>query len=185
MVCGDEKNIKNSVGLFLNDPKIVVPFLSDHKAHWCENRLSFAYVFNIRTHQELMLGFNHNDLYRFDKRVLGSFLGPDTFVFKKKYLMEFPNWEQLLDLELVHWYFTNERFAFDVDTTVRRYWFDYKDEPNVNDFVPVMRHLGTCRSIKDNIVTRLTNFTAPQPLREYQKISDNLSQIETNGLFTS
>lgn len=173
------------MGLFTNDPKIVVPVLSDHKAHWCVNRLSFAYLFNIRTHQELILGFNHNDLYKFDTGVLGSFLDQNTYVFKKKYLMMFPNWEHLLDVELVHWYYTNERFTFVTDRTTKKYWSDFREEPNVNDFVPIMRHLETCRSIKDNAVTRLTNSLIPEPLKNYQKISDNLSEIEAQGLYTN
>jgi hypothetical protein len=99
--------------------------------------------------------------------------------------MGFPNWEQLLDIELVHWYYTNNRFSYEIDQTVRRYWFDFKEESNVNDFVPIMRHLKTCRSVKDNIITQLTNLTVPEPLRDYQRISDNLSEIETQGLYTN
>jgi hypothetical protein len=132
-----------------------------------------------------MLGFNHNDLYKFNTDVLSDFIGGDTFVLKKKYLMGFPNWEQLLDIELVHWYYTNNRFSYEIDQTVRRYWFDFKEESNVNDFVPIMRHLKTCRSVKDNIITQLTNLTVPEPLRDYQRISDNLSEIETQGLYTN
>ncbi len=185
MTCVTEKNMGESVGLFLNDPKLIIPVLSDHKAHWCINRLSFAYVFNIRTHQELMLGFNHNDLHRFSLDVLTPLLGEDTYVLKKKYLYGLSNWEPMLDIEMVHWYFTNQRFSYDVDRTVKRYWSDFRDIPNVNDFIPIMKHLETCRSVKDEILTQLTSITISESLIRYQKISDNLSEIETQGLYVN
>jgi hypothetical protein len=183
MTFGNEKNREISVGMFMNDPKLIVPVLSDHKAHWCTNRLSFAYVFNISTHQELMLGFNHNDLHRFDRKVLSPLVGKDTFALKKKYLYGLPNWESMLDIEMVHWFATNERFYYEVDRTVKRYWSDFRNTPNVNDFIPIMRHLETCRSVKDNILTQLTSITISESLIRYQKISDNLSEIEMQGLY--
>ena len=184
MTYGNEKNIENSLRCFLNDPRLIIPILSDHKAHWCINRLSFSYVFNIRTHQELMLGFNHNDLHGFNLDVLSPLLNKDTFVLKKKYLYGLPNWESAFDVEMVHWYFTNERFKYGTDRTVRRYWSDFKDTPNVNDFIPIMKHLETCRSVKDETLNQLATITISEPLIRYQKISDNLSEIETQGLYT-
>jgi hypothetical protein len=183
MTYGSDKNIMECAELFLNDPKLIIPVLSDHKAHWCINRISFSYIFNIRTHQELMLGFNHNDLYRLNLNSLEPFIGTNTFVLKKKYLYEFPKWESLLDIEMIHWYFTNEKFSFEIDSTVKQYYADFRDLPNVNDFIPIMRHLETCRSVKDMIINQITNLTISDSLIKYQKTLDNLTQIESQGLY--
>lgn len=185
MICVDGNNIEDVCRSFQSDPRLIIPVLSDHKAHWCINRLSFVYVFNICTHQELMLGFHHNDIYALNQDALFPFLGKDTFVLKKKYLYGFPNWGPMLDIEMIHWYFTNQRFSYDVDRTVKRYWSDFKDTNNVNDFIPIMRHLETCRSVKDNIITQLNNISVSESLIRYQKTLDNLSEIEIQGLYVN
>jgi len=184
MNCGSAKNIETVRGLFYDDPKIVVPILSDVKAHWCLNRLSFAYIFNIRTHKELMLGFTHNDLHRFDFSVLGDFLHDNTYVYKKKYLYGLKNSNSCFDVEMLYWYNTNQRLTINVNQSVRRYWTEFREFNNVNDFIPIMKHLDHCREIKDKVLTQATNFDVTDSFRQYQKIADNLVEIERNGLFT-
>ena len=184
MYCGSAENIETVKGLFVDDPKLIVPILSDSKAHWCANRLSFAYVFNVRTHNELMLGFNHNDLFRFNPTVLGEFLHKDTYVYKKKHLYDQGQSESVFDVEMLYWYNTNQRLTFDVSPVIKRYWSDFKDCGNVNDFIPIMKHLEHCRNVKDRLLTQITNFNINDSFRRYQKIADNLVEIERNGLFT-
>lgn len=169
--------------MFSNVPSIVIPVLSDHKAHWCVNRLSFAYIFNLHTHQELMLGFNHNDLPSLGKDHLFSLLGEECYVHKKKFLWGFEQWRHLRDVEMTFWYQTNQKFTFDVDPVVRRYWTDFKDIPNVNDFVPIMRHLETCRSIKDHIMPIIEETKVTDTFLKYQNILDNLVEVETQGIW--
>lgn len=183
MNCGSASNIEQMKGVFKNDPKIIVPILSDTKAHWCVNRLSFAYVFNIHTHSELMLGFNHNDIYRFDPSILGDFVHDNCFVYKKKYLYDFRHKDNVFDVEMLYWYNTNQRFNLDAGPVIRRYWTDFKEYPNVNDFIPIMKQLEYCRNIKDKLLNQITDFNITEPLRRYQNIADNLVEIEINGLY--
>jgi len=184
MNCGSARNIEEMRELFANDSKIIIPILSDVKAHWCVNRLSFAYIFNIRTHNELLLGFNHNDLHRFDFPVLRDFMYNNVYVYKKKYLYGSNDSKDVFDAEMLYWYNTNQKFTVDVNQVVKRYWSEFREFNNVNDFVPVMKHLEYCRDYKDRILTQVTNFDVTDSFRHYQKIADNLVEIEKSGLFT-
>lgn len=182
MICGDIHNIEKIREGYINDPKLIIPVMSDHKAHWCVNRLSFAYIFNLHTHQELMMGFNHNDLFPFKQEEIIPFLGNSTFVFKKKFLWGLENWKHLIDVEMVYWFKTNQRFLPNTDPVIKRYWSDFKDTSNVNDFIPIMKHLDSCRFIKDSVLSYLDKSSLPDSFFKYQDTLDNLVEIETQGI---
>lgn len=167
---------------FHENPLLLIPILSDPKVHWCKNRVSFAYLFNLTTFEEFLLGFHHNDIPRFDISILRDFLSSEVYVYRKKYVFDLSG---IYDVEMVHWYQTNQRFSIEVNKVIRRYWQDFKDHPNVNDFIPIMKHLEMCREIRDKFMLQWHKFELTESFKKYQQISDNLSKIEKNGLCTT
>lgn len=159
---------------------LIIPIQSDHKKHWVENRISFIYKFNLETFTYSIINFCHND-YPVCPTI--NYLSEDDVVYRKKLIVDC---RAKYDVEMVHWYFTNERFDVPVSFVIRSYWNDFKDDENVNDFIPIMKWVEYCNLIKEKFLLKMNlyNFN-DSGLQNYIDLYDNLTKIEKNGLQTS
>lgn len=175
---------------FKDDKLIIVPVLSDRHKHWIENRLSFIYGFNSSTFEEFIINFNHNDSLPLPISILSDFIIPTHYIYRKKVLIDrgvnMDVIRQVNDIEMVYWFMTNQRLTPTTDLTINLYQGWFPNINNLNDVIPIMKHLDHCRDIKDKFIIQLSKLTPNHnvSLDKYNQILNNFIEIEATGLFT-
>lgn len=166
-----------------NQEKIVIPVLSDPNKHWSQNRISFIYFYLIRTFEEYIVGINHNDTCGFEIRPVLDFLSEGDYVYKKKFLsQENVNLSEIWDVEMLHWFQTNQKLVPETFPVIRDFQVQFKEIKNINDSIPIMKWLDHCRDIKDRFLSIYNGFEVTEPFIKYNQFLDDLSEIEKNGI---
>lgn len=163
--------------------KLIIPILSDHKKHWSENRISFIYSYNLETFDEVVLGFNHNDVSHCEILRLSDFLTEDDYCYKAKYLSHCG--ANVYEAELVVWFNSNKPIKIDEGNVIRGYWNQFRDIENVNDSIPIMKWLEYCRDVKDEFLFHFKDFEVTEGFIKYNQFLRDLAEIEKNGLFVN
>jgi hypothetical protein len=176
---------------FNSGKKLSIPILSDHKKHWSENRISFIYLYNLETFEEVVLGFNHNDVSPCKILRLSNFITEDDYCYKAKYLSglnvnlkEIESGE-IYEAELVVWFNSNKPLKVEEGNIIRSYWNQFQDIENVNDSIPIMKWLEYCRDVKDEFLIHFKDFEVTEGFLKYNQFLIDLAEIEKNGLFTN
>lgn len=156
--------MKFVTSLDINEETLLVPILSNTRKHWALNKVSFIYCYTLQTHDEFIIGINHNDT------VLGNFpnLTMPCYIYNSKYL-DFKG----IEAKVLIWLQNKE---------LQKHQF-----PNIVnvDCFPIMKLLPHVRSIKDEFILAYNKFSQKTALQEYSSLQQNLSTIEKNGLFTN
>jgi len=156
---------------------LIIPIQSDHKKHWVENRISFIYKLNLETFTYSIINFHHNDGLICPTN---DYLNEGDVVYRKKTIVDC---RAKYDVEMVYWYFTNERFEVQVPFTIRSYWNDFSWDENVNDFIPIMKWIEYCNEIKEKFLLKMNLYNFDDlGLEKYHQMLQNLAIIEKNGL---
>jgi len=178
-----DSRLESQFTKFMDQKTLWIPVLSDHKKHWCQNRISFVYFYGLETYEEWIVGTNHNDCDQYQISFLSDFLSRGNTIYQKKYLSDST---QDYDAQLAFWFMTNERLDknLQIPNTVRQFWHLYPTQQNLNDCIPIMKWLDYCREIKDRWVVGCKNFVMDDVFLQYDKMITNLAKIEKNGLYT-
>lgn len=164
-----------------NREKLVILVLSDPKKHWVLNQVSFAYFYDLNLFEEAIVTINHTDATNVHISVLTNFLGENNYLYPKKYLdVSGANF----DAQTAFWLETNQRLDQDYNSTIRNYHHFYPNLENVNDIIPIMKWLEWCRDVKDKFVLKVKGRTKTETLIEYDRLLQNLTIIEKNGIFS-
>ncbi len=162
-----------------NIKKLIIPVLSDPKKHWAINRVSFIYVYDLTSFNESVISFNHCDAEPVNICVLSDFIGLGNYIYHKKYLGDCRG---NYDAQMAYWIETNQRLEQEPSNIIKSYWNQFKGYENINDCIPIMKWLEWCRDLKDKFVIKVKNYDPDETLKQYDKLLENLSIIEKNGL---
>ena len=159
--------------------KLVILVLSDPKKHWVLNQVSFAYFYDLNLFEEAIISINHIDASNLHISVLRDFLGENNYIYQKKILGDCGlNFEA----QIAFWLETNQRLEQEYNQVIRSYHHSYPNLENCNDIIPIMKWLEWCRDLKDEFVLKVKDYEITNTLLEYDKLLENLSIIEKNGL---
>ena len=168
-----------------NSNVMIIPFYSDIYKHYIRNRISFIYIYNIKTDQEYIIGYNHNDLITVSYDLQHFLNLPDTlYVLNLKSFLYFYNRDKMYDLDLFEYFKTNKSLnTSDVDTKAHDFLYRQMVKyPNVNDVIPITKHYEKCVEIRNKI--KKLNLTITEPIVLYnKKVIETLYNIEKEGLF--
>ena len=182
------KNYQSSKGRCL-----LIPILSDHNLHPCENRLSFIYIFLNHTKfidSEYILPFNHTEaVCGVDLEKVKYDLNTEIFkyTYDKKKLSHFMKLKNMFDINLLHYMNYNEPlYIEDITTPVHDIFYNkYRNERQLNDIIPIMKHIEYCRKLLDKFSKYHVTAYMTNGFDKYnEEVLDNLQHIESNGLMT-
>ncbi len=162
--------------------KLIIPILKNPWQHWVLNEVSFIYVYDTLTFEETFVNKSHNDLPEGNIEAYFQRFPKNNIIYRKKVL----NQNSVgYDMEMVYWLETNQRLEPETNPVIRQYWNWYKDDMEVNDFIPIMKWLEYCQDIKDKFIFKVKTVDfESSTLQQYDKLLENLTQIERNGLYT-
>lgn len=149
----------------INDEEtLFIPVLSYTAKHWVLNNVSFIYAYQPKTQIEYIIGINHNDT------LVGQLptIHPTDFVYNSKILKQ-----TCLDAKILIWL-----------QNIKLIRHPLPQVKNLDCF-PITKLFYYVRAIKDEFLFAYNNFTQWSALTEYSKLQQNLSIIESNGLYTA
>ena len=164
---------------------IWIPVFSDSFKHYCNNRISFIYIYLIDDKTDYIISFNHKDCLNWKSERLQQLkTNHNIYVLNKKSFSYFYPYT-ILDIDLLNWFQHNETLKLeDCDTEVHESfnrW--YYNVPWINDLIPITRHYERCRLICDLAKETISDSIVDQSFEEYNAlVIDNLAAIERNGL---
>ena len=178
----DNKNILDTLKKeYANSPAIVIPIYSDINKHRVINRLSALYVYIINTNSDYMIPVNHSDkIFTIDNL---QFLNQNTNI-----VYTYSNGiKNAINIDALH-YMTN-LCNIDKDkllTSAHKYFYNkYWRLDNVNDIIPILKHLEYCNKIKD-IVLDIKDNISMNGFDKYNEIMIPVFRsIENSGLATN
>jgi hypothetical protein len=164
---------------------IWIPVFSDSFKHYCNNRISFVYIYLLEDNQDYIISFNHKDCINWKSERLQQLkTNHNIYALNKKSFSYFYPYT-VLDIDLMNWFISNDTMPLeDCDTEVHESfnrW--YYNVPWINDLIPITRHYERCRSIRQHVQSIMPDIHIDTSFEEYNAIViDNLAVIERNGL---
>ena len=162
--------------------KVVIPIQQNPWLHWSQNDISFLYVYDTLTYSEDIINKTHNDLEKGDLDTFFKQLDNQSVIYRKKCLDVIGGY----DLELLYWLKTNLRIECEYNSTIRQYWNWYSTDPEVNNYIPIVKWLEFCKDLKDSFIAKVKSIDEfnLETVNKYQSLIQNLALIESNGLYT-
>ena len=155
----------------------VIP--SSHNVHPVENTVSLVYIRPINAHKGYMLCLSHSETSSVLKTDIDRLLSKFEILYcrdKKEILHYFPL-KALYDINIPpHTYIPELTRAHEI------LHYKYKDKPNVNKMVPVVKHYEMCETIFKNLKTNINN--KPTKYDEFfnSRVSVVFNALERSGL---
>lgn len=151
----------------------------DDNIHPCENDICAVYIRPTEATKGFMLGISHNDTLSVKKEWIYKILKEyDTlYCIDKKRILHYLLLDNLEDILLP----PNKLELPDINV-YSNYYVKYKDEINVNTFIPIVKHYEWCEMVF-NAVTPLINQEKSQYYEFYNnKVSVVFNAIERSGI---
>jgi hypothetical protein len=161
---------------------LIVPVLSDHEKHRCENRLSFIYFYDFDSDSEFIIGCNHNDLEKNGCDWVNEIKWPETiFCYNNAILDQYGI--HCWDIDLCYWLQFNAPLDIELSEDITSYYRWYRTLNNVNDIVPVVSFVEYCQNIVENFKECIYTIEFGKTLSFYNDVVlKNFHTIESMGI---
>lgn len=162
---------------------ICVPVYSDNFIHSIKNRISLFYFYFVSDESEYAVSLNHFDATQFSKIDVDDNI--KCLVWDKKSFLN--HYSFGYDLGLLYYYTQGQLFeANDLLTPAHDFLYRiHKNAHNINDIVPLAKHIEWARRIKDKVLPFI-DIVNGEILKSYNKyVFESFNKIERAGLHTS
>lgn len=165
---------------------IVVPILSDTKLHPLQNKLCTLYIkVSDVDNDDAILAFDHTESLNLPYSALTKLEnGQRKYVYDKKELDHIYKFDNVVDVNMLHYQGLNKPLIVDNITTPAHQFFHVRHykQFNLNSIIPIMKHLEYCRKLAGE----LSLWTWYEPNDLYNNLyMENLEYIERAGIQTT
>ena len=183
MIVENKKQLKEFLKLYNSEDSILVPIPQDSNKHPVSDELSLLYV-KLFNGNEYILPFNHSETLNIEIPNLES--NTKKYTYDRKKLNHFIKLNDVIDINLLHYLATSTPlYIDDIDTNAHHFFnMRYYKRNNINNIIPVLKHLEKCREIASILKDTIEKYEAYVNLSYNNEVLDNLSYIESNGLQT-
>jgi hypothetical protein len=156
-----------------------------------ENKISLLYVYCIDSSNEYILCYNHSEAECLPIQTLTDYLNSQRkiFCFNKKKLLQYSQSNNLIDIDLVQWFYSNTYLDQDYDTpTHDQFYRTYENLSDINIVIPIGKHYDKCKQIREQFFNVLDYFddqtyTLSESYDYYDFILRTLYNIEKSGMY--
>ena len=183
MIVENKKQLEEFLKLYNSEDSILVPITQDSNKHSVSDELSLLYV-KLFNGNEYILPFNHSETLNIEIPNLES--NTKKYTYDRKKLNHFIKLNDVIDINLLHYLATSiPLYIDDIDTNAHHFFnMRYYKRNNINNIIPVLKHLEKCREIVSILKDTIEKYEAYVNLSYNNEVLDNLSYIESNGLQT-
>ena len=155
-----------------------------------ESDISLLYVYSIDSSNEYMLCYDHSESESLNKQTLKDYLNSfeKIFCYNKKTLLKYSEKNNLIDIDLVQWFYSNTYLDQEYDTATHdQFYRTYENLSDINVVIPISKHYDRCKKIREQFFNVLDYFedqsyTITTAHDYYDFILRTLYNIEKNGL---
>ena len=183
MIVENKKQLEEFLKLYNSEDSILVPIPQDSNKHPVSDELSLLYV-KLFNGNEFILPFNHSETLNIEIPNLES--NTKKYTYDRKKLNHFIKLNNVIDINLLYYLATSTPLYIDDIDTKAHHFFNmrYYKRNNINNIIPVLKHLEKCREIASILKDTIEKYEAYVNLSYNNEVLDNLSYIESNGLQT-
>ena len=183
MIVENKKQLEEFLKLYNSEDSILVPISQDSNKHPVSDELSLLYV-KLFNGNEFILPFNHSETLNIEIPNLES--NTKKYTYDRKKLNHFVKLDNVIDVNLLYYMATNKSLNIEEIDTNAHHFFNmrYYKRNNINNIIPVLKHLEKCREIASILKDTIEKYEAYVNLSYNNEVLDNLSYIESNGLQT-
>jgi effector-binding domain-containing protein len=183
VIVENKKQLEEFLKLYNSEDSILVPITQDSNKHSVSDELSLLYV-KLFNGNEYILPFNHSETLNIEIPNLES--NTKKYTYDRKKLNHFIKLNDVIDINLLHYLVTSiPLYIDDIDTNAHHFFnMRYYKRNNINNIIPVLKHLEKCREIASILKDTIEKYEAYVNLSYNNEVLDNLNYIESNGLQT-
>ena len=179
-------NISQFIEAINREPIVAIPIMSDSSKHHLNSDISIIYVYTIKSNVEFIVSYNHYDVSN-NITYKGTLFEncPQIHVWDSKMFRSLYINDNIIDHGLINYLDNNSQLeAYNYETPAHKFYQnEYWKYGNINNIIPIMKHLETCRSMK-NIITNNTSVDLPDSFKPYNEdVIRVYSEIEKAGLY--
>ncbi len=173
---------------FEENDSVVIPIQCDVNKHPIDTELCLFYIrlLNDST-DEYVLPFKHSDTINLDNKYITlTRTSKNVYTYDKKKLLHFVKWENVCDIQLMHYLRKNEPLMIDeiITNAHQHFYTRFYKFSNLNCVVPVLKHVEWCREVVDKIKVSALG-KQPTCYETYNfDVLESLQYIEQHGLMT-
>jgi len=169
---------------------ILIPIYSDVNKHYTHNRISLLYTYVINSNTTYIIPLNHTDTTNIPIDINEVYNLPTKIYVlnKKRFKHHLVNSDKCLDIGLIHYYKNNKNISEEslITNTHQFYYRKYPTILNVNDIVPLTKHIESCEFIVDMVNLLLFDFDETESFKYYNNVYiDSLYNIEKEGIYVT
>jgi len=174
-----------------NNVHFIIPIYCGEFKSVHESDISLLYVYCINSSNEYMLCYDHSEAEQLPIQTLTDYLNNHhkAFCFNKKKLLPYTTSNNLIDIDLVQWFYSNTYLDQDYDTpTHDQFYRTYENLADINVVIPIGKHYDKCKQIREQFFNVLDyfedqNYTITESYGHYDFILRTLYNIEKSGLY--
>ena len=173
---------------FEENDSVVIPIQCDVNKHPIDTELCLFYIrlLNDST-DEYVLPFKHSDTINLDKKYIKlTKTSKNVYTYDKKKLLHFVKWDNVCDIQLMHYLRKNEPLMIDdiITNAHQHFYTHFYKFSNLNCVVPILKHVEWCREVVDKIKVSALG-KQPTCYETYNfDVLESLQYIEQHGLMT-
>ena len=181
----DNRLYSKVVEIIATKPVVMVPVPLNYSLHPKNTKLCVIYVRDLQGEQSYLIPIEHPDYipcYQVPTKIFKAYV-PSI----KDAAHLGINSQNLIDLELLHYYETGKKLTFEKTTVQnfieRKYW----KYPKYNTLIPILKLLEYCKKNRKTYIETIGNIESlSTECMEYNRdITDVYSYLESNGIHTT
>ena len=174
-----------------NNVHFIIPIYCSEYKSVHESNISLLYVYSIESSNEYMLCYDHSESESLNIHTLKDYLNSfdKIFCYNKKKLLKYSEKNNLIDIDLVQWFYSNTYLDQDYDTpTHDQFYRTYENLSDINVVIPIGKHYDRCKQIREQFFNVLDYFETQsydisESLGHYDFILRTLYNIEQSGMY--
>ena len=181
----DNRLYSKVVEIIATKPVVMVPVPLNYSLHPKNTDLCIIYVRDLQDEQSYLIPIDHPDIlncYEVPTKIFRAYV-PSI----KDAVHLGINSENLIDLELLHYYETGKKLSFEktpVQNFIERSYWKY---PKYNTLIPILKLLEYCKNNRKTYIETIGNIDSlsTEYMRYNRDITDVYSYLESNGIHTT
>jgi hypothetical protein len=161
--------------------------ISQNFNEFANQEISAFYIYDIATAQDYLIGIEHNDISKNNiSDICHIFNSHRKIIYRKMFFSKIP-FGKSMDMELVLWMITGDSMSTNFKDNSKKILKIYgkiiDTIPDINNNVPIMQFIDSCRDIRNEMLVNIANLKSIQGLDFYSNIiMKELQVLESNGI---
>lgn len=166
-----------------NKSIVVLPTFVNHEIHYIRNKPLLLFIRVLEKSVDYVVGTGHQDLFEVPADKLNELKPKEIWTINQKHIHNIFDSDNINDVSMLYYLLKNNVPEWILDTSVHLYYQrKFSSMSDINNIVPVSKHIELHQNNADKISYILGNFSPPEALLSYRWFLYNIYQLEQTGI---